>query len=199
MKFHQSISVIIHPIVLPTVGVMLYFLVSPNNYQSNQKLQVLSLIFLVTYIIPLLILIVSKKLKMIDTYQTKTIRERKIPVALMAMVFYLLGNSFYYLPNFSDLSLLFFATSFSLLSIYFLFYYQIKASIHLVSMGISAGFFLMMSTIHNQSYMIIIIIIFLLSGILGSARLHLKAHTAKEVYLGFFIGIISPFILYLVL
>jgi len=39
-------------------------------------------------------------------------------------------------------------------------------------------------------------LLFLLSGLIASARLHLKAHTEKEVYIGFFIGFISPIVLF---
>ncbi len=93
MKFHKFISTILHPIVVPTIGVMLYFLIIPNTFESNQKLAILSLIFVVTYLIPLLILVLLKKLGFINSYQTETIKERKLPIALMIIVFYLLGNT----------------------------------------------------------------------------------------------------------
>jgi membrane-associated phospholipid phosphatase len=37
--------------------------------------------------------------------------------------------------------------------------------------------------------------IILLAGLLASARLHLKAHTPKDIYVGFFIGTVTPFCL----
>lgn len=193
MRFHKIISTILHPIVIPTVGVMLYFLLIPNNYYANQKLSVLSLVFIVTYLIPLLVLILLKRLKIIKSYQTKSIKERKLPVALMIFLFYLLGNTINNIANLRDLNLLFYATSIGLFVIYLLFFIKIKASIHLLSLGISAGFFMALSNNYSQSYLIIvIIIIILLAGILGSARLHLKAHTKREVYIGFVLGILSP-------
>lgn len=181
-----------HPIVIPTIGVMLYFLMVPNNFESKQKLGVLSLVFMVTYFIPLLILFVFKKLKLIDSYKTENIRERKLPVALMIGVFYLLGNTLSYIPNFNDLTLLFFSTSLGLTIVYLLFYFRIKASIHLLTFGIFTGFFLALSILYNQSFLPIIVAILLLSGIVATARLQLVAHTNKEIYLGFFIGVFAP-------
>ena len=61
MQIHKVISTILHPIVVPTIGVMLYFLLIPNNLRSNHKLTILGLIFVVTYLIPLVILIILKK------------------------------------------------------------------------------------------------------------------------------------------
>ena len=55
MNIHKVISTIIHPIVVPTIGVTLYFLMVPVNFTTNQKFAVLSLIFVVTYLIPLLL------------------------------------------------------------------------------------------------------------------------------------------------
>lgn len=195
MNIHKIISTILHPIVIPTVGVMFYFLLIPNNFLSSQKFAVLSSVFVCTYLIPLLILILFKKLKIIKSYQTKSIKERKLPVALMIILFYLLGNSMNSASNLRDLALLFYATSIGLFAIYVLFFFKIKASIHLLSLGISVSFFMIMSNNYSRSYLIVIITIILLSGLLGSARLHLKAHTKREVYIGFFLGMLFPIIL----
>ena len=90
MKIHKFISTILHPIVIPTLGVIFYFLIIPNRLNSTQRLSILSLVFIVTYLIPLLILVVFKKIKLIKSYQTKTIKERRLPVILMTVLFFLL-------------------------------------------------------------------------------------------------------------
>ena len=195
MRFYKFISTIFHPIVLPTIGVMLYFLLIPKNFPSNQKFTVLSLVFVTTYLIPLLILILFKRLNLVKTYKTESIKERKLPVALMIILFYLLANTMSNIANLRDLGLLFYASSIGLLCMYILFFFNIKASIHLLSSGISAGFFMALSSNYSQSYVLIIIVLIILSGVLGSARLKLKAHSNKEVYMGFFIGILIPLII----
>jgi hypothetical protein len=195
MGFYKLISTILHPIVIPTIGVMLYFLLIPNSLLQNQKLTILSLVFGVSYVIPLLILIFLKKTTIIKSYQPKSIRERKLPIALMTIVFYLFGNSLNSIASLRDLGLLFYATSLSLFLSYIMFYFKIKASIHLLSLGISVGFFMVLSIVYTQSFAIVIVIIILLAGLLASARLHLKEHTPKEIYVGFFIGTVTPFCL----
>jgi|TARA_B110000240_G_scaffold144665_1_gene160032 hypothetical protein len=175
---------------------MLYFLLSPGNFSSYKKLTILSLIFTVTYLIPLLILILFKKLRIIKNYQTDSIKERKLPIAFMIVIFYLLGNT---IDNIGSLRVLFYGTSLGLILIYLLFFFKIKASIHLLSLGISVGFFMIMSSIYSQPYIVLTIIFFLISGVLASARLHLKAHTSREVYIGFFIGLIAPLLVSFIL
>lgn len=194
MKFHKFISVILHPIVIPTLGVIVYFMFIPNSIRSHQKLLILGLIFVVTYLIPLLILLLLKTFRLIQSYQVSSISERKIPILLMIVLFYILGNTLFSIPFVRDLGTLFFATSFGLVIIYLLFMFQFKTSIHLLSIGIATGFFLLLSIQYAISILPIICILILISGILASSRLYLKAHAPKEVYLGFFLGMVSTFI-----
>ncbi len=196
MKIHKVISTIIHPIVVPTIGVTLYFLMVPVNFTTNQKFAVLSLIFVVTYLIPLLLMIVLKQLRMIRSFKTETIKERKFPIAFMSILFYLLGNTIRNLSAIEDLSLLFYASALALAITYFLFFLNTKLSIHLLSLGLCAGFFMLLSLEYSQSFLLLVIVILLFSGITGNARLVLKKHLQLEVYLGFLIGLVSPIMLY---
>ena len=139
------ISIVLHPIVLPTIGVLFYFILIPNNFNSNQRLALLGLIFVTTYIVPLLILIFFKKFKLINSFEAESIQERKIHIALMIIIFYLLGNTLKDIPNLFDIGLLFYATALGLLLIYILFVFKIKTSIHVLSLGITSGFFFILN------------------------------------------------------
>ncbi len=199
IKFYKTISVIFHPIVLPTIGTIFYFLLIPNSYNSKERLTILSLIFVTTYLIPVLILILFKRLKLIQTFNTRSIKERKIPVALMIVLFYLLGNTLIRIAQVEDIGLLFYATSCALAFVYFLFAFDLKTSIHLLSFGIFTSFYIILGYIYEKQFAVLIIITLLLSGLVANARLHLKAHTTKEIYIGYFVGFIAPFAVYLYL
>lgn len=193
MRFHKIISTLFHPIVMPTIGIILYFLVTTKQIEPYQKLLAILIIFGTTYFTPLVLLFILKSLKKIDSYQLKKRKERKLPLAIMVVLFYALGNLFKRILILEEISLLFHATSLGLIITYFLLNFSIKSSIHLLSIGISCGFFMMVALKSDESYMLIIIINFLIAGLLGSARLHLKAHSPKEVYVGFLIGISTVF------
>ncbi|WP_299671271.1 hypothetical protein [uncultured Polaribacter sp.] len=195
-QFYKTISVVLHPIVIPTIGVILYFLLLPNNYASKQKLTLISLVFVTTYLIPLLILILFKKLKLIKNFYAETIKERKIPIAIMIVLFYLLGNTLANINEIKDIGLLFYATCLGLVFVYLLFIFKIKTSIHLLSLGISTGFYLVLGHKYSHPFIAVVVITILLAGVLANARLHLKAHTSIEVYLGYFLGFLSPFFVY---
>ena len=196
MRIYKMISIVLHPIVLPTIGVLFYFILIPNNFNSNQRLALLGLIFVTTYIVPLLILIFFKKFKLINSFEAESIQERKIPIALMIIIFYLLGNTLKDIPNLFDIGLLFYATALGLLLIYILFVFKIKTSIHLLSLGITSGFFFILNSLYNENLIIFVICTILLAGLLASSRLHLRAHKQNEVYLGFILGFFAPAIVF---
>lgn len=195
-RLYKIISVILHPIVVPTISILLYFILIPNIYPSQTKLALLSLVFVITYLIPLLILILFKKLKLIKTFNADSIKERRLPVAMMIVLFYLLANTINNITGMKDISLLFYATSAALTLIYICFAFQLKTSLHLLSLGISTSFFLVLSITYSHNFAIVVIVNILLAGLVANARLYLKAHSPREVYVGFFFGFIAPFGVY---
>ncbi|MBE7648236.1 hypothetical protein [Tenacibaculum finnmarkense] len=199
MRWPKFISTILHPIVIPTIGIILYFILTPVYLSRYQQYTLLGVVFVATYIIPILLLIFLKAVKYIKSYEVYGIKERKIPVFFMMSLLFLLGKFFSEITIIKDLSYLFFGVVFGLGVIYILFSLKIKASLHLLSLGAATGYFLLFQQIHNITTLPLIIVLILLSGLSASARLHLKAHTVKEVYLGFFIGIASPFFAFYIL
>ena len=197
MKFHKFISTILHPIVLPTLGVFLYFVFVLKSFDKRLQLIVLGLVFVLTYVVPVLLLLFLKNFGFIKDFQVSTIKERRFPVIFMIFLLYFLGNTIIQIPTIRNLGILFYGTSLSLTCIYVLFSVKLKSSLHLVSMGNMIGFFLIMTNINSLSMLPIIILLVLLSGILASSRLYLKAHTPVELLIGFSLGIVCQFILFI--
>ena len=199
MKFHRFISTILHPIVLPTLGTFLYFFFVPRTIERRLQFIILGLIFVFTYLVPLLLLVFLKALGSIKNFEVFSIKERRIPVLIMIVILYSLGDSIIQIPAARNLGILFYGTSLSLGCIYLLFSIKLKSSLHLVSMGNMIGFFLIIGNINTLPLLPLIVILVLLSGILASSRLHLKAHTPIEILVGFFLGFLSQFILFFIL
>jgi hypothetical protein len=192
-RVYKIISVILHPIVIPTISVLLYFIFISNNNTSKTKLALLSLIFVTTYLIPLLIIILFRKLNLIQSFSANSIEERKLPVALMIILCYLLANTIAHINDMKDISLLFYATSAALTLLYICLAFRLKTSPHLLSVGISTGFFIVLSIIHSNNFAIVVMIHMILAGLLANARLYVTGNTPNGVYLGFFLGFMSPF------
>ncbi|WP_369048845.1 hypothetical protein [Tenacibaculum sp. UWU-22] len=199
MRWCKLISILLHPLVMPTLGFLLYLLYVPNTISYQQKGVVLIIIIIATYVIPFLLLTLLKALGFIKSFKVETIKERKIPLFFMIVLFFVLGKIFYTTPNFRFLGYLFYGTDLGLLLIYIFYFFNIKVSFHLLSIGSAIGFFLILSYWVSFSVLPIVIVLIGLAGLLASARLNLKAHTPKEVYLGFFLGLSCQFIMYYLL
>jgi len=199
MRFHKIISTVLHPVVIPTLGVLLYFIFVSQSIAQKQQLLLLALVFGITYVIPVVSLILLKSLRLIESFQVHTIRERIIPVLMMLVLFYVLGDILANVPILRDLGFLFYGTSLSLLCIFLLFSVGLKSSLHLVSMGSAVGFFLIIMNVYIMPLLPIIMVLILLSGLLASSRLYLKAHTPAELFSGFMIGVISQIVVFWVL
>lgn len=199
MRFQKFISTVLHPIVIPSLGVLIYFIFVSQSISQKQQILLLALVFGITYVIPVLTLIILKSLGIIRDSQLATIRERRMPILLMMLLFYLLGNTLVNINFLRDLGLLFYGTSASLLFVYLLFAFQIKTSLHLLSMGTVVGFFLIITNIYSLHLMPIIMVFILLSGLLASSRLYLNAHNSNEVFIGFSLGFISQLLIFWIL
>ncbi len=199
MKFHKFISVLLHPIVIPTIGILLFLSITPNEIKKERQYLLISIVFFSTYIIPLISLIILKTLGVVKSFQVESIKERKTPLFIMLIIFYVLGKLLINIPDYRELGILFYGTNISLALVYLLFFFQIKSSLHILSMSSTLGFFLLFANNYSISILPLGSILIILTGILASARLHLKAHNQKEIYLGFFIGLIGQFLGFIML
>jgi hypothetical protein len=199
LKFQKLISVLLHPIVIPTIGVLLFLIISPEPILRERKYLLISIVFFSTYIVPLIVLLILKALGFINSLKAETIQERKIPLFLMLVIFYILGKFLYQIPDFVELGMLFYGTNLALIIIYFLFFINVKTSLHVLSISSALAFILFFGNQQSITVVPIVMVLFLLTGILASARLHLKAHTKLEVYLGFVLGIGCQFTVFYLL
>jgi len=199
LRFYKLISTLLHPVVIPTIGSLLFLHLTPQIIIKERQYLLLAIVFFATYIVPIIILFILKTLGVISSFKVSTIKERKIPLFVMMIVFYILGNLFYNIPEFKEFGMLFYGTNIAMAIIYLLFSFQLKVSLHLMSISSAIGFFLIFGYVNSITTLPIVAILFLLSGLLGSSRLYLKAHSKQEVYLGFFLGFFCQFVIFYIL
>jgi len=197
--FYKAISYIFHPIIFSIVATLLYFIILPSHISKQSEYSILIIVFLSTYIVPIILLLALKRFKMIDSYHMDTIDERKFPVLFMLILFILLGKTLLSIQVVNLLAYSFFACALALLFVYTLFFTKLKTSLHALSIAGLIGFICVISYNYKLNLLIPIIGLFLLFGIIATARLKLEAHQSKEIYIGFFIGFISQIFSYYIL
>jgi membrane-associated phospholipid phosphatase len=193
---NKLISYTLHPIIFPTIGTLFYFILSPQYFTGSQKNIILLLVFLSTYLIPLLMLLFLKKFNLIDSYQLETIHERKSPIIFLLVLSLMMGRLLLNTRIAAPLAYSFFGGSFALLVIYLLFFKEIKTSLHTLGIGSLIGFVMVLSIEFQINYTLLIAILFILFGFIATSRLFLKAHKPLEVYIGLLLGIVTQFMSY---
>jgi len=196
MKFSKYISYFFHPINFSIIGAILYFLFVPKYIYKPQEYLLLSIIIIGTYIFPLILVFLMKQTGMIQSYQMDTIEERKFPTLLLIAISIFIGNWLYESTLVNLLALSYFAYGLCLILIYIAYYFKFKISVHMVAIGGLIGFLLYFSYYYKINLIYLLASLFILSGIIATARLKLKAHTFSEVLVGLFLGIMSQLIVY---
>tara|TARA_R110001583_G_scaffold71272_1_gene201060 strand:+ start:2649 stop:3257 length:609 start_codon:yes stop_codon:yes gene_type:complete len=196
MRFSKFISIFFHPINFPIIGALLYFLFIPKYIYKPQEYLFLGVIFILTYIFPLVLLLLLKRFKMINSYQMKTIEERKYPTLLFTSISFILWNWLVKSTRVDLLSLLFLGYAIAFIISYLFLFFKVKISLHTGAIGGLIGFLIYFSYTFQINLIVLISLFFILSGLIASSRLRLQAHTQSEVFLGFIIGLGSQFLAY---
>jgi len=198
MKSSKIISTFFHPINFPIAGAILYFLLLPKYLFIEQERLLLAVIFVITYIFPLVLIILLKSFKMINSYHMTTIEERKFPLLLFISITIFIGYWLLKSKVVNLLSLFYFGYGLGLIITYILLYFKIKVSLHTAAISGLIGFIAYFSFYYKVNLIILLAVILLLNGLVATSRLRLQAHKFNEVLIGFILGLITQFLVYFI-
>lgn len=196
MFFFKLISHLFHPLLFSFLGSFLYLVLTPMHIVKKQEYVILIIIFISTYILPIFVLTLLKRMNMIESYKLETIEERKFPILFFIILSFMIGNLLMNIQIVDLLAFSFYGTAVSLCFTYLLFSAKIKTSLHMLGIGGIISFTIIMSFQYKLNFNLIIAILFILAGIIAVSRLALKAHQPKEIYIGLLVGMVSQVISY---
>ena len=205
-SFAKLVSYLFHPLLFPTYGVVFLVLVNPHLFAAYQlKGQLLwgIITFVLTFIFPVVWLVLMKKLELIDSLELDDKKQRIIPYIATA-TFYLWTFKMFKptsIPNaFSNqlISLMMLGAAVSVFIGFFINIFR-KISLHTIGIGSFIGLTLPMLRIADYDLKFFFIALLLLAGVIGTARLVLEAHTQREVLSGYAAGFIGQFFAFTVL
>lgn len=188
-KISKAISYLFHPLLIPSLGMLVLF--NSGTYlsylPSDMKKWILVIVFLCTYVVPLAFIPFFLYQRVIMNIQMGTRRERYVPLAvsfvLYMFCFYLIRRIS--IPHMYHSFILSSLLSILVIMLITLWY---KVSLHMTGIGglvALIGFLAFYLKVDLQFYLGVSV---LLAGLIGTARIFLKAHTPGEVYAGFITG-----------
>lgn len=192
--FLNLISYTFHPLFIPIGGTLLFFRLTPYSTLEIQSGNILP-IFILTVIIPIIFFLILKNLGVISSIFLPTLQERKYPLyiscVLLLMILYKVIPNNYVHELFYFFTGLLTATGAALI----LLFLRFKTSMHLLGMG-SLLMFMIGLSIHFEKNITLGISVFtLLTGLVATSRLYLKAHSRGELLAGFLVGMVSQLII----
>ncbi len=199
MSLEKTISILFHPVFVPTITVILVIKIYSNIIiLENQAGIILLGTCVFSLILPLLSVFILLLTKKIDSLEMPKKEERFLPILFgsiwMILGFYFMKEIFSYAPIMKSIYL----GAIYVMLTSLLITKKWKISLHMLAIGGATGVFIMLEFLFGQNLMLLLITI-LISGILGYSRLSLKAHSLSQIYAGFIVGniIMGSSILYL--
>lgn len=188
--FLKSLSYIFHPLLMPLTGAIIYFAAAPRFIPIEIiRIKMFGLI-IITILIPIVLYFFLKTSGIISSFDLKDVRERKIPLLLQSLLFFIVIKMIIDVYNYPELYFFFLGILFSSLSAIFMVLFSFKVSLHMIGSAAVTMFTITLSVHFGINLTLIIAAMFIVNGLVATSRLHYEAHTNLELILGFLIGII---------
>ncbi|MCX6225722.1 MAG: hypothetical protein NTV01_13390 [Bacteroidia bacterium] len=196
MRPSRVISVLFHPVIMPMVGVFILLTYGGrlNLIPSEGQKYIYTVVILTTLVLPLAIMPILLKTKIISNLLLTDKNERRIPLLIIALL-YLIGAFILQKVDAPVILSLFLNGSSMVVLAVAIFNWRWKISIHMAGIGGVTGMVLAISIRWMLNEQIIIAILFLAAGLTGYARLKDDDNTPAQVYVGYLSGLVINFLL----
>lgn len=189
--FPLIISYIFHPLFIPVAGTIAYFAITPKYTPIEEQIGTILPIFILTVIIPIIAYLILKNVGLIQSVFIPTLKERRYPlyinILLLLMVVYkVIPNNYT-----AELHYYFFGLIAATMASLLLLFLNFKSSMHLMGMGSLFMYLICLSVHFEINITLALSVLILLTGLVATSRLYLKAHSIAELVIGFFIGLVS--------
>ncbi len=183
----KILSYLFHPLLMTTWFTLLLLYTNPFSFAGLSSGIVIAVIFINTFMFPAISILLMRKLGFIEDLEMPDHKQRIIPL-VASIIFYVWAYLATRKINFPYMMGVFMMGVLVSLFASFVINVFYKVSLHMVGVSgaLTAIMLLVFVSPSDLSYYFLAMI--LLTGAVASARLYLGAHTMKEVYVGFLVG-----------
>jgi len=192
----RALSVALHPLFMPTYTFVLalYFDRSLSYFLDERvHWMMVGMVALMTIAFPMTSTALLIRAGLVRSWEMPSRQERIAPYTMTllyyGMIWYLLARTALH-----PAAILLFGGSFAALSITTLITLRWKISAHMVGIGGCLGALVALRSIHALPIIIPIMVLIIVAGALGTARLLTSDHSPAQIYTGTAIGFASTFV-----
>lgn len=192
------LSYVVNPLLLTTFLFYLLTLHFPVIIVPNPVLTklLLGVLLIVTFILPVLSLVIMKKMGVITDMMIPIRTQRMLPLLYTAAIYIAAGMVIFRdnkLNDFRISELLFLVAVLMIIAGTITLYWKISA--HALGVGGVVGVLLkLVFSFYGIEYIFALCLGIVVSGLVMSARLYLGAHTLAQVMAGFFLGVLYAYL-----
>ncbi len=190
----QAISIILHPLIIPTIACIVIF--NSGFYLEIIPAKIIRAIYLIVFMlsfaVPALIISALYLQKKIGAFTINERKERVLPLILM-LIIYLLAYYFMWRHAFPPIFLNFFVGTIIATVLALLITFNWKISLHTIGMGGLIALIAALSYMYNLDLFWLLASVIIIAGIVGTARMIAGTHSSMQIYSGYFVGFLSVF------
>ncbi len=205
----RIISVVFHPLLMPTYMLILLIIVNPYLFGVSKiddpiSRLLLLRIFLSTFFIPLIAITMLRATGLISSFAMQDSKQRIGPYIIMGIFYLWMFRNFYgnsQMPTAYTTFML--GATIALFMAFFINIFS-KISVHTVGMGSLLGMVIITMLLFsydtftlgnwNLTMNTVLIVTVLLAGLVGTARQILYSYQPMDLYGGYFVGFLAQFI-----
>jgi hypothetical protein len=196
-QFAQFLSVVMHPVLMPTYALLLIFRQSTYfsyTVSPEAKFATYAIVVLNTLLLPVILSYILVKRGWIKSLEMQKREERMAPF-IANLVLMLLASYMIYKLKLPRVFFLLTLGASAAIAIAVIINIKWKISIHMIGIGGLIGTFFGLSTFLLVDLRMSIIGFLLIAGLLGAARLTLAAHSPAQIYTGFIAGFLCEYLM----
>lgn len=197
----KILSYIFHPAFVPVYIVFFMVYIHPNlfaGFQPMDKTRTVIMAFVMYTFFPIVTVLLLKALKFITTFQLTTQKDRIIPLVACGVWYFWIWYVWRNLPDYPAAAVQLTLAIWISVSLALMANIIMKVSLHAISMGVALTFILLLAFSQPLYFGFYISIGLLATGLVLTSRFIVSDHTAKEVYGGLLVGVVSMLIAYFV-
>ena len=192
----RIVSTVLHPLVMPLVTLVLLFAFDPYLRTMPGVFVYLLLVVVVNTVAPAISLFVLYRKGVLSDMEIAKRSERTLPFLIVLAYFILtyvllVTGDTMYIPS------IYLSTWMGLIvsiALAIVITKRFKISMHMLGQGGALGALMAVQNIHFESHFELNVVLLLLAGTLGWARIRLGVHRHIEVYTGYLLGFSVCFI-----
>ena len=190
----QIISVLFHPVFMPVVMTLVLYKLDAVGFVAISPKQFnwwLISITITTLFFPLFTIFLLKQLRFIESIQLHTAKDRIIPLIAIMIYYFWINHVFGNIPDVPIvLHTLFLGCFWGIIAVFMITIF-FKVSMHTASAGGMLGMLIVLLINNTVNMTVPLLAGIVIAGIIGTARLLLRAHSNSEIWLGYLIGILA--------